>query len=142
MSPRKMALLSILTMLSFTMLLAQQPTVKKTPAPPTSAGSGHDMFIAYCASCHGRDAKGDGPAAAALKARPADLTMLSRRNKGTFPFAHVAAVLNGKEEMAAHGSSDMPVWGPILRRLGQGDEAQVQQRINNLSLYLESLQSK
>ena len=46
---------------------------------------GPDLFRAYCAPCHGLDAKGHGPAAAALKARVADLTVLAKNNGGEFP---------------------------------------------------------
>ena len=60
----------------------QKPEVKHAPVPVTSARSGKEMFQAYCASCHGADAKGDGPAAAALKSKPANLTELAKNNGG------------------------------------------------------------
>ncbi len=142
MSGYKLLLIMVIAAVAFTTSLAQQPKVKGTPARPTSAESGKAMFVAYCASCHGRDGKGNGPAAAAMKVAPSDLTTLSRKNKGTFPASHVAAMLSGKEEVVAHGSSEMPVWGPIFRRMGHGDEAEVQQRITNLTEYIESLQAK
>lgn len=138
----KAALLTLVVSLCFTTLLGQQPTVKKIPARSTSAGSGSEMFLAYCASCHGRDGKGNGPAAAAMKVPPADLTTLDQKNNGKFPASRVTAVLAGKVEVMAHGSKDMPVWGPIFREISHGNEAKVQQRISNLTDYVESLQVK
>ncbi len=116
-------------------------TVTKRPAPHTSPASGEEMYVNYCASCHGRDAKGNGPAAAALKAAPTDLTQLAKQNGGKFPADHVATILAGGD-VAAHGSSDMPVWGPVFRRLSTQHQSEVQQRISNLTKYLESLQTK
>ena len=137
-----LALLGAITLACSLPLLSQQTKIRKAPAPYTSAASGQEMYVAYCASCHGRDAKGDGPAARALKARPADLTALAATNNGKFPSNHVAAVLSGQEEVMAHGSKDMPVWGPVFFRVSQGRPGEVQQRISNLTRYLESLQGK
>lgn len=135
--------------LSFTLLMwvavlaaAQKPSVKKGPAPHTSAASGHDMYLAYCASCHGKDSKGGGPVAAALKVPPPDLTTLARRNNGKFPADHVYQVIRGDVSMPAHGDKDMPVWGPVFLAMSEAHPAQVQMRITNLAKYLESLQQK
>jgi mono/diheme cytochrome c family protein len=120
----------------------QAPQIKHSPAAQTSPASGRDMFMSYCASCHGKDAKGDGPAAAALKTAPADLTMLAKKNNGKYPAMRVTAVLNGEANLAAHGNKDMPVWGSVFFHMSQGHAGEVQQRIANLNHYLESLQSK
>src|ERR1035438_7103845 len=61
-----------------------RPVIQKTPAGRTSASSGQEMYRAYCASCHGAGGKGDGPASAALKSRPLDLTGLAKQNAGKF----------------------------------------------------------
>ena len=118
------------------------PQVKHAPAPQTSAASGKEMFNAYCASCHGADAKGDGPAAAALKSKPADLTALAKDNGGKFPSDRVMSILRGQATVTAHGNLDMPVWGPVFWRMSQGHPAEMQQRITNLTRYVESLQTK
>jgi mono/diheme cytochrome c family protein len=118
------------------------PQVKHAPAPQTSAASGKEMFNSYCASCHGTDAKGHGPAAAALKSAPADLTALAKNNGGTFPADRVMSILTGQASVTAHGNHDMPVWGPVFWRLSQGHPAEVQQRVTNLTRYIESLQTK
>ena len=123
---------------------AQQskPAVKHETAPITSPSSGKEMFLSYCASCHGKDAKGDGPAAGALKQLPADLTQLAKLNGGKFPSDKVTSVLRGQTKLMAHGDQDMPVWGRVFWHMSQGHEEQVQMRIANLNKYIESLQEK
>lgn len=121
---------------------AGQTTVKHVPAPLTSPASGSEMFKAYCASCHGTDGKGNGPAAVALKVPPTDLSSLSKTNGGKFPSAKVAATLRGEADIAAHGSKEMPVWGKVFWSMSHGHEGEVQQRVSNLTKYIESLQAK
>jgi len=89
----------------------QKSQVKQAPAPVTSAQSGNQMFQAYCASCHGTTGKGDGPAAAALKSPPGDLSTLSKNNGGKFPADRVLSILRGQATVTAHGNREMPVWG-------------------------------
>jgi mono/diheme cytochrome c family protein len=131
------ALVTFLAASSF----AQSSQVKKEPIQMTSASSGSEMFNSYCAPCHGKDAKGNGPAASSLKNPPADLTQLARKNSGKFPADHVANVLRSGVA-GAHGSADMPVWGPLFSSVSGHDEAIVQMRISNLIHYLESVQAK
>jgi mono/diheme cytochrome c family protein len=121
-----------------------QTTIKKAPIQKTSAGSGKEMFDTYCAVCHGKDAKGHGPAVPAFKLPPPDLTTLTRRHEGKFPTEYVATVLqSGIPEEEAHGSKDMPIWGPLLSSISGGvGSPEVKLRIHNLSQYLESLQAK
>jgi mono/diheme cytochrome c family protein len=121
---------------------ASKPEIKRVPAAYTDPSSGKEMYKQYCASCHGLDGKGDGPAAAALKVPATNLTTLTVKNGGTFPAAHIAAVLQGDSMTPAHGSKDMPVWGPIFHSMGGHSQAQVQLRVRNLVNYLESIQEK
>ena len=116
--------------------------VKHGAAPVTSPASGKEMFLSYCASCHGKDAKGDGPAAASLKTLPADLTTLANRNGGKYPSDKVTSILRGQTNLVPHGDQEMPVWGPVFWKMSGGHEEVVQQRIANLNRYLESLQVK
>jgi mono/diheme cytochrome c family protein len=81
--------------------------------PLTSSFSGAEMYKTWCASCHGPTGKGDGPAAAALKKPPADLTQLAKKNGGKFPTQRVRDYIDGTKEVASHGSRDMPVWGLV-----------------------------
>jgi mono/diheme cytochrome c family protein len=118
----------------------QETQIKKKPIQETSPASGAEMYKAYCAVCHGKDAKGDGPAAAELKVPPPDLTTLAKRHDGKFPEDYVASVLRYGVKAPAHGSSDMPVWGPLFQSLGSADPAQVHMRISNLTNYIKSLQ--
>jgi mono/diheme cytochrome c family protein len=121
-----------------------QPTtqIKHVPVKPTNAASGLDMYVNYCAVCHGKDGKGNGPATPALKVPATDLTLLARTNGGKYPALHVSGVLRGDADLPAHGNKDMPVWGPLFWRMSQGHEAEVQQRVANLNQYIESLQAK
>lgn len=117
-------------------------TIKHVPITNTPSNSGKEMFNSYCAVCHGKDGKGSGPAAPALKTAPTDLTGLAKQNGGKYPASHVAAVIKGQAMTPAHGSQDMPVWGPLFSSISQGHEGQVQQRITNLVTYIEGLQAK
>lgn len=108
-------------------------------APYTPADSGEKMFKAYCASCHGVNGTGNGPVAATLKQRPTDLTQLAKRNHGVFPSESVARVLE-KGTITAHGTSEMPVWGPELSRLSSHDTEFQLLRVHNLVSYIETLQ--
>ncbi len=116
--------------------------IKKVPIKPTSAASGQEMYNTYCAVCHGVDGKGHGPAADALKVPPTDLTLLAQKNGGKYPAIEVAAIIRGKNTIAAHGTEEMPVWGHLFWSVSGGSQAEVQQRISNLNKYIESLQKK
>ena len=118
------------------------PSVKHVPITNSPSNSGKEMFNNYCAVCHGSDGKGGGPAASAMKTPPTDLTLLARKNGGKYPAAHVAAILKGQATTVAHGSQDMPIWGPLFSSISQGRDAEVQQRIANLVQYIETLQPK
>lgn len=121
----------------------EKPVIKKVPMKATSPTSGKEMYTQYCAACHGTDAKGSGPAAAALKTAPADLTTLAKRSEGgSYPRDRVANILRSGTELAAHGSSDMPIWGPLFKSLDPTHDIAVQQRIKNLNDYLASIQAK
>ena len=116
--------------------------IKHVPIKPTSAASGEEMFKTYCAVCHGADAKGNGPAAEALKVPPTDLSSLAKKNDGKYPSMKVSAIIRGEEALAAHGSKEMPIWGHLFWSMSGGHEAEVQQRVANLNKYIESLQTK
>jgi hypothetical protein len=100
------------------------------------------MYTAYCAVCHGTDAKGGGPAASALKTAPTDLTLLAKNNGGKYPEMKVSSAIRGEGGPPAHGSKDMPVWGSLFWSMSAGHEGELQQRVSNLPHYIESLQAK
>lgn len=116
--------------------------IKNVPATYTNPTSGRQMYDAYCASCHGQGGKGNGPAAPALKMVPTDLTQLAAKNGGTFPEQHVAQVVKGDSMTAAHGSKEMPVWGPVFLHLSSQNTAAMQLRVRNLAKYIQSMQQK
>ncbi len=103
----------------------------------------------YCASCHGTSGKGDGPVGSVLAKSPGDLTQLSRKHGGKFPFEHVYRTIDGRDVIAAHGRRDMPVWGQVFR-LRQGrlagvgplTEDEIKARIIPIVEYIRSLQQK
>jgi mono/diheme cytochrome c family protein len=117
-----------------------QVTLKHVQIKPVPANDGREMYVAYCAVCHGATAKGDGPAAPALKNRPTDLTMLAAQNGGTFPWHHVRYVLTAIEPPNVEGSADMPNWCPAFRSLDRGNSAATFHRVRNLVSYLKTLQ--
>jgi len=104
---------------------------------------GEKHFARYCASCHGLDGHGDGPAATALGKPPADLTRIAARRAGVFPAGEIASIIDGRFELPAHGSRDMPIWG---RRLAEpiAEDAQGEEvargLIDLLVDYLQTIQ--
>lgn len=102
---------------------------------------GADMYRAYCAPCHGADGKGGGPVAPALNSRVPDLTMISKRNGGIFPAKLIEHIISGDEVIIAHGSREMPIWGPIFHQI-ESDRDFGNVRLRNLTKYLETIQAK
>jgi mono/diheme cytochrome c family protein len=131
--------LPILSVPMFARPQQQQPPPKVVmePAKPIPASDGAGMFKAWCAPCHGVSGKGDGPAAPALNPKPANLTEFAKRRSGTFSQKDFEDKVSGMAMSPAHGSMEMPIWGPIFRQLGNE-----QLRMANLRKHVESLQVK
>ena len=131
---------------AFTILLVVWPMgaqeIKKAAIQPTNAGDGKAMFAEYCAACHGSGGRGDGPAAAALKKRPADLTQLARKNNGSFPDVQVQNYIVGDTAVMAHGTRDMPIWGDLFHSLNPVDRSETRIRVSVLTAYVKSLQAR
>jgi len=123
-----------------TAIAADQPTktIKTVTAKDTPL-DGKVMFHEYCAVCHGDTAKGDGPAADALKKAPADLTQIARKSGGKFPEIRVMRMIKGDDEVAAHGNRAMPVWGTIFRSMSSKEGEDL--RVNALLRYIEGFQA-
>ena len=138
----RIVLLGLLILLVSAAGAQDKPPAHKVPARRTVAASGKQTYMHYCASCHGADARGDGPAAFMLKTTPPDLTTLAKRHGGKFPYEYVSDVLRFGTRIRSHGSSDMPIWGPIFGSMDNYDEVAVRKRIKDLSDYLASLQQK
>jgi mono/diheme cytochrome c family protein len=136
-------LISTVTVIGALSAQTSRTEIRHVPLTPTSAASGKEMFDSYCAVCHGKDGKGNGPAVAALKTRPADLTQLANRDGGKFPADRVFGILSGKVEVTAHGSSEMPMWSNLLKNLSHTrDMNTASLRANNLTDYVRSMQAK
>jgi mono/diheme cytochrome c family protein len=118
--------------------LAQQEEIAK---------AGRPTYEQYCAACHGLAGKGDGGAANILTVKPADLTQLSKKSGGEFPFWRVYRIIDGREEVIrGHGSREMPIWGTEFRATAgsgnPGTESTVRGKILELIYYLQSIQEK
>lgn len=100
---------------------------------------GRTTYARYCVSCHGKEARGDGPLAKELRVPVPDLTTLAARSGGTYPYDRVVRIISKGNEVRAHGTADMPAWGPAFNRT-DGIEAAVDEAIRNLARYLESIQ--
>ena len=109
-------------------------------------------YLSYCAPCHGRSGEGDGPVAMELVKRPTDLTTIAKRNGGIFPQDEVRQRIDGRSLPAAHGTSDMPVWGywfklqanaaGLLQDNQVDAEAEAKERTDRLVDYIISLQKQ
>jgi mono/diheme cytochrome c family protein len=114
--------------------------LRASDEPLIGSIQGNNLYRAYCASCHGDDAKGNGPMATRLKVAPADLTRIAQRNGGKFPLARVDRIISGDESVVSgHGTRGMPVWGPVFSQVTR-DQDLGRLRIDNLARYLRDLQ--
>jgi mono/diheme cytochrome c family protein len=119
------------------------------PANAQGVEIGKAEYLRSCAACHGAMGKGDGYAVRALIKHPPDLTKLSEGNKGVFPFSRVYDAIDGRIDIIAHGTRDMPVWGEMYtRELSAGlapkelTEAMLRIRVLALIEYISTLQGK
>lgn len=102
---------------------------------------GAGQFRVYCAVCHGDGGTGNGPLAESMRVKPADLTAITRNNKGTFPADMVFRTIDGRDPVKGHGGPDMPVWGDAFARAGTDSSPDaVRGRIEALVRYIEKLQ--
>ena len=107
-------------------------------APSTDVGEGRVLYTRYCASCHGLDADGRGPVAPVLRRPPSDLRRLGSRYGMPLPADRIARYVDGREDVAAHGTREMPVWGERFR----APEQAVDPRIRTIVAYLDSIQAR
>ena len=136
----------ILALMGGCVLWGMRAPAGAQPSPEEEiAAGGKPAFEQNCATCHGADAKGGGVASNLLTVKPSDLTMISKKNDGTFPFWRVYNVIDGREDVKGHGSREMPIWGTEFRaQAGPSPlaQSQVRGRILELVYYLQSIQAK
>ena len=105
--------------------------------------AGRPLYLRYCAACHGREGRGDGPVAPALGEKPMDLTQLAAAHRGEFPMDAVVEAIDGTRTVRAHGVSEMPVWGEVFRPNPDSpeQEARARDKVIAIADYLRSLQA-
>ena len=118
----------------------QPPKVKSVPVKLSGSIDGAVLFREHCAVCHGLDAKGNGPAAGALKRAPTDLTHISQKSAGKFPTLAVRQKIQDGE-VVEHGTVEMPMWGKLLVPAGR-TKTDADVRIYALLQYLENIQTR
>ncbi len=137
---RRVPMLVVISLLALVVSAAQTGDQNHSVMRPVD---GATIFRNYCAACHGLDGRGNGPVSRALKQEVPDLTKLSHRNAGAFPAIHVRnTIMFGTDGLLpAHGSKEMPIWGPIFHEI-EFDHDLGHVRLENISKYLESIQRK
>lgn len=114
----------------------------QSPRKPPATLDGKELYVAYCASCHGMDAKGKGPVASALKNPVPDLTLISKRRNGKFPVSDLEKMILGETSIKPiHGTNEMPVWGPVFQKV-ENDQDVGLVRVRRVVEYLKSLQAR
>ena len=125
------------------LLVAASATAQQTTETVPAGTGGAGIYKTYCAVCHGKGARGDGPLAANLRHAPPDLTALAKRNAGKFDDARVYRMIDGRDPLKGHGGADMPIWGDAFKRSSEGNsEKAVKERIDALVVHLKSRQRK
>ncbi|HML16276.1 MAG TPA: cytochrome c [Bryobacteraceae bacterium] len=128
--------------ISFCLLSQNPPSRSPETTRVVNSIDGSVLYKNYCAVCHGIHGKGDGPMAALLKVPPPDLTRIAQRHEGAFPREAVEKIIRGEEpRQDAHGTREMPIWGPIFSQIAWDlDLGRV--RVYNLAEYIEQMQAK
>lgn len=126
------------------MMLTAASIAAAPGAPAAEANPGRAAYLRYCSACHGIDGKGDGIVGGVMDPRPADLTQLANARGGAFPYVQVRESIDGRRRIAAHGSSEMPVWGEIFaeQKAATQSDAVVRGQVQLLADYLATIQAK
>ncbi|WP_373502742.1 cytochrome c [Aestuariivirga sp.] len=112
---------------------------------------GRTDFAHLCAPCHGESGKGDGPQAATLQKKTADLTVIATKHGGLFPEELVFQTVAGLDMPDGHGTREMPIWGDVFVTEGVGGSVKLEdamkasddasRRIAGLVRYIRSIQA-
>ena len=106
----------------------------------------------FCAACHGKDARGNGPVAMELKTTPPSLRKLAARRNGVFDVNEIVKIIDGRDMPRAHGTREMPIWGSLFRFVAEASgilssdmedtEKDAQKHLLAVAKYLETIQEK
>jgi len=109
-------------------------------------------FENFCAPCHGKDARGNGPVAMELKTAPPSLRKFAARRNGVFDVNEIVKIIDGRDMPRAHGTPEMPIWGSLFRFVAElsgilqsdieDSEKDAQDHIQDIAKYLETIQEK
>ena len=145
----------MMTFLLRTFSVAVSLTLVQTASANEQNGSNDFQPSRYefrnsCAHCHGVDGKGAGFLIRLFKGvDPGDLTQLTKSNEGEFPLDRIFQTIDGRDEVAAHGEREMPVWGDRYMEQymyeyepAQSNELRVRARVLELVYYIQSIQEK
>jgi len=90
---------------------ASSPVETAASADLNDNDPGRLAFESMCATCHGTNARGNGPFAKQLTVAPPDLTVLARQNNGALPITTIYEIIDGRKVIESHGTREMPIWG-------------------------------
>jgi mono/diheme cytochrome c family protein len=117
-----------------------------TPALAQDPAAGAAIYLENCATCHGREATGNGPMAPVLLVQPSDLTTLTSRHGGAFPVTRVVMRIDGRDPLVSHGS-DMPIYGEFFEgvqdvalKAETGQPMLVSEPVADLVAFLQEIQ--
>ena len=104
--------------------------------PGTAAAqmtAGEIEYQQACAACHGAGGKGNGPVAEFMSVPVTDLTQISARSDGNFPYQGLLEMIDGRNAERQHGphGTSMPVWGDRFM-LDSAHDNPVENEINTL----------
>jgi mono/diheme cytochrome c family protein len=138
--PERWSLLLLCLVLLPALLLPAAPQQDRTILSASSTVDGAKIFQYRCAVCHGIDGRGHGPDSVVLKHPVPDVTLISKRSGGKFPYQHVREVIEGNQRaLPAHGDREMPVWGPIFHEV-ESDQDWGEVRLDAITRHVESIQ--
>jgi mono/diheme cytochrome c family protein len=147
---------TMLTIAGLWIVMLETTATASAQESTTKADLGKREFESNCAVCHGLTGLGDGPYAGILNRAVPDLTTLSKRNDGAFPFERVYEMIDGTQIPRGHGTREMPIWGDVFNSRAEKNyylapnllerpfdpEAFVRARILSLTEYIYRLQAK
>jgi mono/diheme cytochrome c family protein len=129
-----------------------QARAGKTQSIEDQVKMGATDYQNFCAACHGKDARGNGPVATELKIAPPSLRNLAARRNGVFDVNEIVKIIDGRDMPRAHGTPEMPIWGSLFRFVAEASgilssdiedtEKDAQKHIFAVAKYLETIQEK